>query len=180
MRIRRFVTGRNGKGESIFALKGEVPNRHEFVHIPGMAITQVWATDKDQVIPVLPGDVTAQVRNIVPKPGETKFMVVTFPPDRTMGMPGFDPATAGAEMLQNAPGLAETFEIDNPGMHTTETVDYGIVLQGVLTLELDGGELEHLRPGDVVIQNGTRHAWRNVTEEPAVIAFVLTGARRSA
>ena len=44
--------------------------------------------------------------------------------------------------------------------------------------ELDDGRMAHLQRHDVVIQNGTRHAWRNQSDEPTVMAFVLIGARR--
>ena len=57
-------------------------------------------------------------------------------------------------------------------MHTTRTIDYGIVLSGEIDLELDEGEV-HLKAGDVVVQRGTRHAWRNRSSEPCRIAFVL-------
>ena len=79
------------------------------------------------------------------------------------------------ENLQACPGLAETFEPD--GMHCTATVDYGIVLDGELWLELDDGRAELLTQHDIVVQNGTRHAWRNKSNRPATIAFVLIGAR---
>ena len=74
------------------------------------------------------------------------------------------------------PGLAEAFERDSPGMHTTPTVDYGVLLDGQLTLELDGGVTKDLQVHDVVIQNGTRHAWRNGSDRPATMLFVLIGA----
>ncbi|MEU6548978.1 cupin domain-containing protein [Streptomyces sp. NPDC046915] len=61
-------------------------------------------------------------------------------------------------------------------MHTTPTVDYGIVIEGEIVLELDGGRLTPLTAGDIVIQNGTRHAWRNHSDRPATMAFVLVGA----
>jgi len=60
-------------------------------------------------------------------------------------------------------------------MHTTPTVDYGIVLQGEIVLELDAGHRTRLSAGDVVIQNGTRHAWRNLGDRAATVAFVLIG-----
>lgn len=47
-------------------------------------------------------------------------------------------------------------------------------------LELDDGKQVHLRPHDVVVQNGTRHAWRNKRDRPVKMAFVLIGARRNA
>jgi quercetin dioxygenase-like cupin family protein len=65
-------------------------------------------------------------------------------------------------------------------MHTTDTVDYGIVLEGEVWLELDDGQQIHLHPHDVVVQNGTRHAWRNRSDKPVRMAFVLIGARRGA
>ena len=62
-------------------------------------------------------------------------------------------------------------------MHRTETVDYGIVLAGDVTLVLDDGSETQLRPGDVVVQRGTDHAWLNPTDEPARMAFVLVDGR---
>jgi quercetin dioxygenase-like cupin family protein len=68
--------------------------------------------------------------------------------------------------------VGDAFDADEPGMHTTRTIDYGIVLSGEIDLELDEG-VAHLRPGDVVVQRGTRHAWRNRGTEPCTVAFVL-------
>lgn len=56
--------------------------------------------------------------------------------------------------------------------HTTDTIDYGIVLSGEMWMELDEEEV-HLRAGDVVIQRGTIHNWSNKGTEPCVMAFVL-------
>jgi hypothetical protein len=83
---------------------------------------------------------------------------------------------AGAEHAKHLPGLAELFEQDHPGMHTTNTLDYDIVLDGEIWLELDDGVQTHLRAGDVAIQCGTRHAWRNLSERTTTMAFVLVGA----
>ena len=69
-------------------------------------------------------------------------------------------------------------EDDNPGMHTTETIDYGFVLKGELTLELDDGVKKVLRAGDAYVQNGTRHAWHNQTDAPAVLGVIMLGAER--
>ena len=60
-------------------------------------------------------------------------------------------------------------------MHVTQTVDYAILLDGELWLELDDGETVHLSAGDVVVQQATRHGWRNQGEHPATIAFVMLG-----
>jgi quercetin dioxygenase-like cupin family protein len=54
-----------------------------------------------------------------------------------------------------------------------------VVLSGEVWLELDDGQLTHLRTGDTVVQNGTRHAWRNLGAEPVTLAVVQVGAARS-
>ncbi len=68
---------------------------------------------------------------------------------------------ASAEARAALPGLLETMEPDQPGMHRSDTIDYVFVLEGEIVLELDEGRETTLRVGDVAIQNGTRHAWRN-------------------
>jgi quercetin dioxygenase-like cupin family protein len=60
-------------------------------------------------------------------------------------------------------------------MHTTPTIDYGIVLEGEIWLELDDGHTVHLEKHDVFVQNATRHAWRNKSATPTKMAFVLIG-----
>jgi quercetin dioxygenase-like cupin family protein len=61
-------------------------------------------------------------------------------------------------------------------MHRTNSVDYGIVLDGELDMELDGGEVVHLRRGDVVVQRGTNHAWINNSSQPCRMAWILIDA----
>jgi len=62
-------------------------------------------------------------------------------------------------------------------MHRTESVDYGIVLAGEVTLVLDDGSATSLGAGDVVVQRGTDHAWANPGDEPARMLFVLVDGR---
>ncbi|MGZ8346214.1 MAG: cupin domain-containing protein, partial [Allosphingosinicella sp.] len=63
-------------------------------------------------------------------------------------------------------------------MHRTNSIDYGIILSGQVELELDDGVKTQLGPGDIVVQRGTMHLWRNPSDnEPCRIAFVLTEAR---
>jgi mannose-6-phosphate isomerase-like protein (cupin superfamily) len=63
-------------------------------------------------------------------------------------------------------------------MHTSDSVDYGVVIRGEIILELDDGKTVHPRQGDCVVQNGTRHRGRNALSEPALMAFVLIGGKR--
>ena len=71
-------------------------------------------------------------------------MFITFPPDSVMMSPSFDPAAAGGEYMQVLPGLAEKFEMESPGMHTTDSVDYGVLIEGEIHLELDDGATKKL------------------------------------
>ncbi len=63
-------------------------------------------------------------------------------------------------------------------MHRTSTLDYVVVLQGEIVLVLDDSEVT-LRPGDVVVQRGTDHAWENRASEPARMAFFHIDAQFS-
>ena len=100
-----------------------------------------------------------------------------IPPDGGEGAPAdLDLAAAFAEFEQKLPGMAEHLERDDPGMHTTASVDTGVVISGSVTLELDDGATVVLHAGDTYVQNGTRHRWSNPTDTPAVIAVALIGA----
>jgi quercetin dioxygenase-like cupin family protein len=58
-------------------------------------------------------------------------------------------------------------------MHRTESVDYGVVLAGEITLVLDDGSATTVGPGELVVQRGTDHAWENRSEQPVRMLFVL-------
>lgn len=172
---RRIVTGVRADGRPGIVSDGPPPRAGEHKATPGMINTVLWSTSAPASTDHC--DPTPTLASLVPDPGETVALLVTFPPDTVFTSSGFDPDAAGAENLQLIPGLAELFESDHPGMHTTPTVDYAVVTQGELVLDL-GDESTVVRPGELVVQNGTRHAWRNPTLEPATALFVLIGAAR--
>lgn len=109
--------------------------------------------------------------------GGSVFWLITFPPDSVMMSPDWKPDLAVPEHLKAAPGIAERFEADHPGMHETPTVDYVTVVKGTVVLELDDGKTIELHQGDTVVQQGARHAWRNPTSEPVTVSVVMLGAR---
>lgn len=80
------------------------------------------------------------------------------------------------EVNRDLPGLLSYSERDGSGMHTTPTIDFEVVLDGEITLELDEGSTVVLRRGDTVVQNGTRHRWLNHGSVPATYAVFLCGA----
>ncbi|MGR9250765.1 cupin domain-containing protein [Rhizobium leguminosarum] len=173
--IRRVVTEHDMRGHATFSEDGTPPRTDAFKSIPGLVSRMIWATRSSTAIPFDGTDPTPLVTDFVPKPGETRFLVLTFPPDAVFASPDFDPQAAIAENLAVSPGLAERFEPD--GKHRTPTVDYGIVLDGEIWMELDNGNETRLGQFDTFVQNGTRHAWRNKSDKPATIAVVLVGAR---
>jgi hypothetical protein len=179
MQNRRIVTGHSQAGKSIFVSDSPAPRTAEFRHVPGFVTSLLWETAPGASVPAAEGDPSVTARSWAPPPGGTNLMIITFPPDAVMSAPGFDPAAAGGEYMQVLPGLAEKFEMDNPGMHTTNSIDYGVLLDGEMHLELDDGVTRKLAPLNVVVQNGTRHAWRNKSNKPATMLFVLVGARRN-
>ncbi|MTV37023.1 cupin domain-containing protein [Duganella radicis] len=179
MKIRRIVTGHDGQGASIFALDAPAPRASVIPAIAGHAFAQVWATGPGASVPWNGADPTLGGGSLLPAAGGSSLLVVAFPPAEVFMRPDFDGAAAGAQLAAAAPGLIDTFEADHPGMHTTDSVDYGFVLDGEIWLELDHGEEKLVRPGDIVVQNGTRHAWRNKTDKPVTVAFVLVGAQRT-
>ncbi|MBO4252341.1 cupin domain-containing protein [Streptomyces griseorubiginosus] len=173
--MRRVVTGHDGRGRSVIVSDGEPPRSHAYKGFPGFVFELAGATEPGEPVSGAGDDITTEVGSYVPEPGGgTRLLFVTIPPDAHMALPSFDGPLYAAEQLKHGPGLGELFEPD--GMHTTPTVDYVILLEGELWLELDDGELTRLVAGDVVVQNATRHAWRNRSDQPARMAVVLIGA----
>ena len=171
---RRVVTG-NINGKSV--VQGdEALLAYEFKTVPGYEHTLIW------VNPAIP-DLSKEQRfdsypdSVVPGPGGTSLHFVTLPPGSVFADPSFDAQAAQDEALVRLPGLADHFETEDPAMHKTNTVDYSIVYDGEIWMELDDGETVHLKSGDVVVQNGTRHAWRNKGTKPVTMLFFLNGAR---
>jgi mannose-6-phosphate isomerase-like protein (cupin superfamily) len=64
----------------------------------------------------------------------------------------------------------------HPFMHRTRSIDYAIIMQGEIDMMLDDSEV-HLKAGDVIVQQGTNHAWINRSNETCRIAFVLVDAK---
>lgn len=174
MQIRRIVTGHNAAGEAVVAFDEAITPKTAAL-FAGFKTFELWHTGPDRLVPHQGGP--HEVRSYFPKADEVICRVVEFPPDAAP-----DPALATPENLAAvevmAPGLMAHMEPDNPGMHTTDSIDFGIVLEGELEMELDGGRLTHVTPGCVIVQNGTRHAWRNRSGKPAKVAFILLGAKR--
>jgi len=167
---RRIVTGHDTEGKAVAVFDAPVMSRQRS---PGAnAITMLWVTEET------PADVSAnqdraEVKIGVPPPRSGSiFRIVDFPPTTTTGHGvdhheilkgmGIDPATQGYAR--------------HPNTHRTRSIDYAIVLEGEIDMLMDDSEV-HMRVGDVLVQQGTNHAWVNNGSQPCRIAFILIDAQ---
>lgn len=177
MLIRRIVTGHNAEGKSVVISDDRSSREHAMKHTPGFVSSPLWMLEGTPDLSKDNPNALEKGGSVLASAGGATFIVVTFPPDSVFMSQDFDPEKAGAEQLAASPGLIDCFEPDCPGMHTTPTVDFGTVVKGDIVLELDDGEQIALKAGDTVVQQGTRHAWRNPGTEPATVSFVMLGAK---
>jgi mannose-6-phosphate isomerase-like protein (cupin superfamily) len=175
MKVRRVVTGHTLDGRSTVASDTEMEGV-TFSFQPGLEFHQLWGADSP---PTFPDDGSPPTfPRYFPPVGGFRFILFTVPPMSETPIPPADPLAAQREAEEKLPGLVGPMEPDHPGMHTTDSVDFEFVISGEVFLELDDGVEVHLRPGDTVIQNGTRHAWWNRGSEPCRMVSILIGAHR--
>jgi len=175
MNIRCVITGRTPSGTSVIAKDSRV-DPVTVASLPGFEFHRIWGADS---APQLPSDgMPPPHPRYFPPSGGFRFLFFTVPPN-TDKLPEYaDLAASLAELQEKLPGLAEVVEPMNPGMHTTDTVDFDVVLSGEVYLELDDGAEVLLKAGDCVVQNGTRHAWHNRSSQNCVVAVAIVGAKR--
>lgn len=178
MKIRRVVTGHTQDGKATVVSDTQV-DATTIDRLPGAQYHELWSADE---APTFPDDGSQQPAKMwFPPVGGFRFATFNVAPHSQMLPEDFDRELAVAELEEKIPGMVSQakMEPDNPGMHTTDTIDFEYVISGEVWLELDDGEEVHLKPGDTVVQNGTRHAWRNKGTEPCRMVVFLLGAHRS-
>lgn len=175
MDTRLVVTGHDDNGKAVFA-SDEIVEPITLSMMPGTEFHRLWAADEPQTYP--DNGAAPHAPGYLPPVGGFRFVLFTLPPEGDADYPD-DMESAVEEVEAKLPGMMATMEPDDPGMHTTDTTDFDIVLSGTVVLELDDGAEVTLSAGDVVIQNGTRHRWRNPGSVPAVLGTALVGARRA-
>jgi len=173
--VRRVVVGHDKQGKAVALFDG--PATPKARSLGGNAVLNLWVTGE------FPVDVNgsadkAQTQVGVPPPANgTIFRIVDFPPAAAHAAPshvdhekvlramGIDPATQGYTRHANT--------------HRTRSIDYAIVLDGEIDMLMDDSEV-HLSAGDVLIQQGTNHAWVNNSGRNCRVAFVLIDAQSPA
>ena len=164
---RRIVTGNNAEGKSSVVTDGPA---FEFG-----TLTELWATD---IAPASYGsddEVAGRQVKLEPPANGTIFRFFRVEQqDPNLTRDEIEAGTAAGFAAVGAEHCRPDTSRD-PGMHTTRTVDYVVMLKGEVTLLLDEGEVD-LKPFDVVIQRGTNHAWINKGTEPAELVGILVDA----
>ena len=173
--VRRVVTGHDATGKAIVMSDSIPPHVTRPEYQPGLAFHELWNTrEMPCKVTAVEAEPTDLHRDTHPPKGGTIVRIVDIPPEGQDG-PDFDKETARA--LFEKVGLAENAEHTIPGrhplMHRTESIDYGVVLEGEIVLLLDDSEVV-LNPGDLVVQRGTIHAWTNRTNQITRMLFILT------
>ena len=171
---RRVVTGHDEQGRAIIVSDGPTPHVRSSAHRPGVVFHNIWTTDRTPA-PVAGEDPVTPAMSLPPPRTGTNFRLVEFGSEREFP-PDFAAAHKGFAELGNASSaLVEASATRHPAMHRTQTLDYGIVLEGEIWLLMDVGETL-LRQGDICIQRATNHAWSNRSEKRCLMAFVLIDA----
>jgi len=178
MEVRRVVVGPNASGETVILSDGPAPNGHDFESVPGQNQTRVWYSEGVPSTSPPGEEPTLPEGPVVPGPGGSSFVVLRFPPDSVMEDESFDPARAAAEFKAFAPDI-DAADPETPGFHRTASLDYVVVLDGEVWLEVTDGACTRLSAGDTVVQIAGHHAWRNKSSGYATLAVVLTGAHES-
>jgi mannose-6-phosphate isomerase-like protein (cupin superfamily) len=177
--IRRVVTGHDETGKAIVLSDGLTPTLKTNPLRPGHRSTEIWRTNaapapitREEPDPTLAGP-----RTIHPAPRGTVIRVAEWAPEsEAIRNLSAEQAREIFRAMGNAHASTYGRGGRHPIMHRTETLDYAVILEGELTLVLDEEDVP-LRAGDVVIQRGTNHSWRNLSDRPCRILFVLIDGR---
>jgi hypothetical protein len=162
------VTGHNNANQALIVADGPPPHIYSDLGQDGLVFYEVWHTyETPALIERREVEPTEATLSLLPPVGGTCIRVLDIPPDQS---------NSDYEKVFSRIGASDVHRRSastrHPNMHRTETVDYGIVLQGEITLILDHGETI-LRAGDIVVQRGTNHAWSNRSGAVCRMAFIL-------
>ena len=171
--VRRVVTGHDAEGRSVIIEEGPPARTRRIGGEEGPTFYEIWNTRETPVrIARRCGEPHEEGIVLAPPGHGTRIRILDIPPE-TGTLSRRTTAEARAHFAEI--GAAEAHvaaPARHPHMHRTETIDYGIVLEGEITLLLDEGETV-VRSGDVVVQCGTSHGWANRSGRNCRIAFIL-------
>ena len=173
--VRRVVTGHDEQGRAIIQEDGAVPRVQRVGGDIGPMFHEVWNTRATPApIDAASGEPAEEGIVLAPPKNGTRIRVLDIPPEGD-GIRNMTPEEAAAHFAEIGAGHASNAAkagAKHALMHKTETIDYGIVLEGELVLIMDEGETT-VRSGDIIVQRGTNHGWANRSDKTCRICFVL-------
>jgi hypothetical protein len=173
-RVRRVVMGEPSDRDSVFS---HVEDAECVSPWPGFAQYYVWGWDGEATLP-LDAASPYEPHSHFPPPGGVRVTANVLGSLARVEAEGHEADLARFSDLVRAAPPNRTVGV-LPGMHRTDTIDIGVVVSGRVTVEAEDGTSVTLGPGDVYIQNGAMHAWHEDPDNPALVVFVLVGARRT-
>jgi len=172
--VRRVVTGHDAGGKAVVLIDGADLAKNVRPG-SGTASRLLWVTDRTPADMSGHADRAAVKVGIPPPPGGSVFRIVDFPATTEAEIAKLQSDFMQRQMPHDDHASAKYRPPTHPFMHRTRTVDYAVVMAGEIDMKLDEEEI-HLRAGDVLIQQGTNHAWINRSGKPCRIAFILIDA----
>jgi quercetin dioxygenase-like cupin family protein len=173
--VRRIVTGHDAAGRAVIQQDGPVPRVQRVGGEHGPLFFEVWNTRATPApIDRASGEPPEAGIQLAPPRRGTRIRVLDIPPEDA-SLASITPEQAAAHFAEVGAAGASSHAgaaTRHAFMHRTETIDYGIVLEGEITLILDEGETVAYA-GDIVIQRGTNHGWANRSNRNCRIAFIL-------
>ena len=169
--VRRVVTTVDENGKAVVLFDSANPHTRARAH--GTVSHLLWVADETPADMRGPKDRAAREIGIAPPAGGSVFRIVDFPPvpKEVDALPlDYQHKIIGDHSPKR--GLPPR----HPFMHRTRSIDYAVVMSGEIDMLLDEGEV-HFKAGDVLVQQGTNHAWVNRGTEPCRIAFILIDAQ---
>lgn len=173
--FRRIVTGHDAQGRAVILEDAPPPRVARIGGEHGPMFYEIWNTRESPArIDHASGEPSEDGIQLAPPRNGTRIRVLEVPPEDP-SIATLNPEQARAHFAEV--GAANAASHSGSGskhafMHRTETIDYGIVLEGEITLIVDEGETVAYA-GDIVIQRGTNHGWANRGKVPCRIAFIL-------
>jgi hypothetical protein len=173
--IRRVVTGHDETGKAIVLIDGPSPYKNVRPG-SGTAARLLWVTDRTPADMRGSADRADVKVGIAPPAGGSIFRIVDFPSmtDEEVAKLGND--FMQAQISHDDHGSSKYWAPTHPFMHRTQSIDYAIVMAGEIDMLVDDGKEIHLKAGDVLVQQGTNHAWINRSGSTCRIAFILIDA----
>ncbi|RYP12515.1 hypothetical protein DL765_007277 [Monosporascus sp. GIB2] len=142
---RRFITSHNEEGKGVFIVDDD--GDHHRIMVQGQAVANIIYSTKGEKV-----DMNGDKDLIYARDNEPAIHV---------------PGGSVARLIDFAPGM------ESP-IHRAMSIDYGVVVEGKFLLTLDSGESKVMLPGDMSVNRGCMHKWKNLDEtRPGRMLFVL-------